>query len=104
MKSSNSSSDGLLKLLLKRGRKHCSHAATGKASIEREVVSSLICECKGRCSTHGLRFCSLGVPEEQSSEGRNVKFFMRRELSQDVAVVSTVLEGKLTQKMAAAAL
>jgi hypothetical protein len=92
----DSSSDGLLKLLLKRGRKRCSSAGTSKASIEREVDSSLIGEGKVRCSLHCLRFRRLCVPEEQSSEGSNVEFGMRRELSQDVAVVGTVLEGTLT--------
>ncbi len=44
------------------------------------------------------------MQEEKPSEGRNSEVCARRDLSDDVAVVSTVLEGMLTQKMAAAAL
>ncbi len=90
--------------MLKRGRKRCSQGGTGKASIKHEVDSSLFSDSKGCGSLCCLRLCSFGVLEEKLSEGSNIEFGTRRDLSHDVVVVCTVLEGRLTQKMAAAVL
>jgi hypothetical protein len=44
------------------------------------------------------------VPEEKPGKGSNGEVGVGRDLSDDVAVVCTVLEGTLTQKVGAASL